>query len=178
LRFEEREIISRELSRGSRPRYIARVLGRHHSTVYDEIGRNGGAENYGAIYLQSQVDVNRARPKGRKLEESSRLHDAVNDGLRQKWSLGQIGRRLREEHPVDQEMRVSHEAIYECLYAALGSTGGNFRAAVSMSVDAGVVAMVAALAVAAMDWWRGRARTGIPSCPPEVAHRPAHAAHP
>jgi IS30 family transposase len=45
---------------------------------------NGGAENYRAIDAQSQADVNRARPKGRKLEELSRLHDAVNDGLRQK----------------------------------------------------------------------------------------------
>jgi hypothetical protein len=28
----------------------------------------------------------RARPKARKLESSRRLHDAVNDGLKQKWS--------------------------------------------------------------------------------------------
>ena len=77
---------------------------------------NGGAENYRAIDAQSQADVNRARPKGRKLEESSRLHDAVNDGLRQKWSPEQISKRLREEHPDDHEMRVSHETIYECLY--------------------------------------------------------------
>lgn len=91
LRFEEREIISRELGQGHKPRYIAGLLGRHHSTVYDEIGRNGGVAGYRAVDAQRRAEVNRARPKDRKLEESSRLHDAVNDGLRQKWSPEQRG---------------------------------------------------------------------------------------
>ena len=34
--------------------------------------------------------------KGRKLEKPPRLHGAVNDGLRQKWSPEQISTRLRE----------------------------------------------------------------------------------
>jgi EmrB/QacA subfamily drug resistance transporter len=63
-------------------------------------------------------------------------------------------------------------------YAVLASSGGDFRAAVSLSVGAGVLAMVAALIVAMVDWWRSRGRVGIPPCPPEVAHSPAHAAHP
>lgn len=116
LRFEERELISRELSRGHSARLIARTLGRHHSTIAREIDRNGGAENYRAVEAQLRCDENRLRPKERKLETSPRLHDAVNDGLRQKWSPEQIGKRLREDHPEDLGMRVSHETIYECLY--------------------------------------------------------------
>lgn len=58
----------------------------------------------------------RARPKARKLEECRRLHDAVNEGLRQKWSPEQISKRLEVEYPDDPEMRVSHETIYESLY--------------------------------------------------------------
>lgn len=116
LRFEEREIISRELSQGHKPRYIGKLLGRHHSTIYDEINRNGGAENYRAVDAQARTDANLARPKVRKLEASPRLHDAVNDGLQQKWSPEQISNRLREEHPDDPEMRIAHETIYECLY--------------------------------------------------------------
>jgi IS30 family transposase len=92
------------------------LLGRHHSTVYDEIGRNGGVVGYRAVDAQRRAEVNRARPKDRKLEESSRLHDAVNDGLRQKWSPEQISNRLREDHPDDHKMWVSHETIYESLY--------------------------------------------------------------
>ena len=56
------------------------------------------------------------RPKDRKLETSPRLHDAVNEGLHQKWSPEQISKRLKADHPDDPEMRVSHETIYECLY--------------------------------------------------------------
>jgi IS30 family transposase len=116
LRFEEREIISRELSQGRRPRHIAKALGRHHSTIYNEIERNGGESNYRAVEAQRRAELNRARPKDRKIEASPRLHDAINDGLQQKWSPEQISKRLREDHIDDAEMRVSHETIYECLY--------------------------------------------------------------
>ena len=58
----------------------------------------------------------RARPKQRKLEYSRRLHDAVNEGLKQNWSPRQISKRLAVEYPDDGEMRVSHEAVYEALY--------------------------------------------------------------
>ncbi len=47
---------------------------------------------------------------------SSRLHDAVNEGLEQKWSPEQISARLDEEYPDDPEMKVSHETIYQTLY--------------------------------------------------------------
>ena len=116
LRWDEREIISRELSRGHNPRHIGKILGRHHSTIYDEISRNGGSANYRAGDAQRRAEENRARPKGRKLEQSPRLHHAVNDGLRQNWSPEQISLRLREDHPDDHEMRISHETIYESLY--------------------------------------------------------------
>lgn len=116
LQFEEREIISRELSRGRKPRYIAQLLGRHPSTIYDEISRNGDTANYRAIEAQARAEANRARPKVRKLEASARLHDAVDDGLQQKWSPEQISKRLQQNHPDDPTMWISHETIYECLY--------------------------------------------------------------
>jgi IS30 family transposase len=111
LRIDEREIISRELSQGRNARYIGRLLGRHHSTIYDEIDRNGGATSYRAVDAQRRAEDNRARPKDRKLETSARLHDAVNEGLHQKWSPEQISKRLKADHPDDPEMRVSHETI-------------------------------------------------------------------
>ncbi|MGI8305774.1 IS30 family transposase [Saccharopolyspora hattusasensis] len=116
LRFEEREIISRELCRDRSARFIAKVLGRHHSTIAREIDRNGGAKEYRAVDAQRRAEDNLRRPKERKLVSSTRLHDAVNDGLQEKWSPKQISERLREDHPDDAEMHVSHETIYECLY--------------------------------------------------------------
>ena len=116
LTFEEREIISRELSRNLSARFIGTLLGRHHSAVSREINRNGGREEYRAVDAQRRCQESRARPKERKLEASVRLHDAVNDGLAQRWSPRQISRRLREDHPGDESMRVSHQTVYECLY--------------------------------------------------------------
>ena len=113
---EEREIISRELSRQRSARYIGKLLERHHSTIAREIERNGGAADYRACAAQERYESSKARPKERKLTASSRLHDAVNEGLKQKWSPEQISARLVKEYPDDPEMRVSHETIYQTPY--------------------------------------------------------------
>ncbi|HVB42558.1 MAG TPA: IS30 family transposase, partial [Streptosporangiaceae bacterium] len=78
--------------------------------------RNGGENDYRAIGAQERCEKMRLRPKPRKLGSCLRLHDAVNEGLKQKWSPQQVSRRLVKDHPDDPEMRVSHETIYECLY--------------------------------------------------------------
>jgi IS30 family transposase len=85
---EERETISRELCKNTSMRQIGRLLGRHHSTIADEISRNGGSEHYRACAAQERYESLKVRPKERKLVASSRLHDAVNEGLEQKWSGG------------------------------------------------------------------------------------------
>ena len=113
---EERETISRELSRENSARGIAELLGRHHSTIAREIHRNGGAANYRALAAQERYESFKVRPKEHKLVASSQLHDAVNEGLQQKWSPEQISARLTEEYPDDPEMTVSHETIYHTLY--------------------------------------------------------------
>src|SRR5205823_12142465 len=96
---EEREIISRELSRQRSARYIGKLLGPHHSRIAREIERNGGAADYRACAAQERYESFKARPKERKLAASSRLHDAVNEGLTQKWSPEQISARLVKEYP-------------------------------------------------------------------------------
>jgi transposase, IS30 family len=117
LRLEEREVISRELCRGAASaRSIGKLLGRHHSAVSREIANNGGRDGYRAVDAQRRADELRVRPKERKLATCRRLHDAVNDGLAQKWSPHQISKRLRVDYPADEDMRVSGETIYECLY--------------------------------------------------------------
>jgi transposase, IS30 family len=116
LRVEEREVVSRELSRGRSARFIGALLGRHHSAVSREIDRNGGRDGYRAVDAQARCEANRLRPRARKLETCPELHDAVNDGLAQRWSPKQISARLREDYPDDESMRVSHETVYECLY--------------------------------------------------------------
>ena len=114
--LEEREVISRELARGRNPRFIARVLGRHHSSVYEEVRNNGGPEEYRAVDAQARADRLRSRPRERKLISSEKLHDAVNDGFEKQWSPEQISKRMVQDHPEEKEMRISHETIYASLY--------------------------------------------------------------
>jgi len=116
LLAEEREIISWELAAGCSYRWIGRLLNRDHSVVSREVTRNGGRAAYRAIPAQRRADEHRTRPKLRLLETNVRLHDAVNDGLVRKWSPTQISRRLRQDFPEDDTMRVSPETIYQCLY--------------------------------------------------------------
>jgi IS30 family transposase len=116
LLAEERELISREIAAGRSYRWIGRLLGRDHSVVSREVTRNDGRSAYRAIPAQRRADEHRARPKSRLLETNTRLHDAVNDGLARKWSPTQISQRLRQDFPIDDTMRVSHETIYQCLY--------------------------------------------------------------
>ncbi|ABD13557.1 Integrase [Frankia casuarinae] len=116
MTVEDRELISRELSRNRSARFIAKALGRHHSTISREIERNGGESAYRAVDAQARCDAMRKRPKERKLVASAALHDAVNAALVEKWSPKQISERLEKDFPDDESMRVSHETIYECLY--------------------------------------------------------------
>src|SRR5512135_710649 len=93
FRVEEREVISRQLCREPSARQIGRFLGRHHSTISREITRNGGAVSYRTVEAQRRCEENRRRPKEGKLVASTRLHDTVNAGLRERWSPKQIGER-------------------------------------------------------------------------------------
>jgi transposase, IS30 family len=53
---EERETISRELCQNTSMRQIGRLLGRHHSTIADEISRNGGREHDRAGAAQERYE--------------------------------------------------------------------------------------------------------------------------
>jgi transposase, IS30 family len=116
LTDDDRDYIMMAVARNESFRDIASCLGRHHSVISREVGRNGGRENYRARAATNRAVVMRARPKTRKLEKNPRLHDAVAEGLAAEWSPQQISRRLVRDHPDDGEMRVSHETIYETLF--------------------------------------------------------------
>ncbi|MGH3428021.1 MAG: IS30 family transposase [Mycobacteriales bacterium] len=167
LCLEEREIISRELAKGESARSIGVVIGRHHSAVCREITNNGGTEDYRAAAAQERADGLRARPKARKLECSSRLHDAVNDGLKREWSPQQISSRLQMDYPDDPEMRVSHETIYESLYL---QARGELRTELKLALRQGRARRVAR-SRASCSKGGIQGMVNISERPPEVADR-------
>jgi IS30 family transposase len=116
LRGREREEISRGLRGGESIRHIAGRLKRAPSTVSREIRRNGGPGEYRAFRAQEASRVRERRPRPTRLARRPRLRAEIERMLRLRWSPVQISRRLRLEHPADEEMRVSHETIYRALY--------------------------------------------------------------
>jgi transposase, IS30 family len=113
---QDREEISRGLAAELSFRRIAGRIGRDHSVVSREVGRNGGRARYRAQRAQLATRKRGRRPKARKLVARPVLAGVVEEGLRRRWSPGQIVARLQVEFPHDERMRISHETIYRSLY--------------------------------------------------------------
>ena len=116
LSLAEREEISRGLADGASVRAIAAQLGRAPSTVSREVAANGGRRRYRAWRADVGATRRARRPKPAKLARSPRLRALVEQLLELRWSPQQIAERLRVDHPHDEELRVSHETIYQSLF--------------------------------------------------------------
>jgi len=116
LSLQEREEISRGLAAADSLRTIAVRIRRSPSTVWREVTRNRGRQEYRAGKAE-QAALNRGRrPKPAKLTIHSRLWVEVTARLEANWSPQQISRSLKEEYPGEPSMQVSHETIYLSLY--------------------------------------------------------------
>ena len=115
LSASEREEASRLLAEGIRPAAMARLLGRHRSTISRELRRNGlTVQSYRATDAQERADAKAHAPrKPHLLDRNDRLQSYVLSHLRLRWSPEQIAWRLSVEYPEDASMRISHEAIYQ-----------------------------------------------------------------
>ena len=116
LSVVEREEISRGLAAGESCRRIAGRIGRTHTTVSREVGRNGGRHRYRAAEAEKAALRRHRRPKPSKFKLWPRLRAAVVERLEKNWSPEQISAWLKLEYPDDPEMQVSHETIYLSLY--------------------------------------------------------------
>ena len=146
LTLAEREAMDLCWAEGWTKADIARLLGRHPSTIGRELARNRapypklpplpegrrrrmgpmpGSQGPGrrprprsrASVAQAKAEQRARRPKPTKLAEDPRLRAWVQDKLEtEQWSPEQIAGRLVDAFPDDESMRISHEAIYQALY--------------------------------------------------------------
>lgn len=118
LSMEERETIAYWRAREATAARIGRILGRATSTVCRELAREGATSGHGYSPSAAQADADRLakRPKPRKVETNPALRAQVQDRLALNHSPQQISRRLVQDFPDDEQMRISHEAIYQSLY--------------------------------------------------------------
>ena len=119
LQPEDRVTIASLLLQRHSVRSIARLLGRSASTVSREIARNSvSSDGYACRQAQQQwLYRRRSTRSDPKLHSQGILWFLVLHFLRLRWSPEQIALTLARLYPKGHELRVSHETIYNCIYA-------------------------------------------------------------
>ncbi len=113
----EREEIRVGVTTGESDAAIAERIGRHRSTVWREIARNGGRGHYRAAKAEVSAAQSALRPRPVWTEDRPWLWTDVQALLRtKKWSPEQIAKRLRKDHPDQPQWWVSHESIYQAIF--------------------------------------------------------------
>lgn len=96
---------------------IALGIGFDRSSVSREISLHCLSDGtYDPYQAQLISERSARRPKVRKTDTNRKLRDYVLNKLYLRWSPRQISWQLRLDFPDDEEMRLSHEAIYQALY--------------------------------------------------------------
>ena len=93
---------------------IARVLGRHRSTIGREVRRNATHSDGGYRPQLADWYARSRRSRSRRNQRFSVADWAlVHARLRENWSPEQVAGRFRSEH----QLRISHETIYRHIWA-------------------------------------------------------------
>jgi len=109
---------------GLSPAAIARVLGRHRSTIGREVRRNGTPRD--GCYRPQLADwyaQGRRSWSRRNQRFSTQDWERIQALVREDWSPEQIAGRLQ----ADQELAISHETIYRYLWADKAAGGTLYR---------------------------------------------------
>ena len=114
---DERNQLQRGLNAGQSLRALSRILNRSPGTLSRECRRGGTRQSYDAVRGRDWAQRHRRRGPCKLLPGSpltKQVHALI---LERTWSPEQIAGRLRVEHPDDSSQRVSHETIYQYIYA-------------------------------------------------------------
>ena len=124
LDLREWRVIEDMLNAKMSVRKIAAEIGRHVSTIYRDIKRNGYIDDElpklnGYYGMVAQRSARQRRSRRRKLVRLVEVREAVIEQLKEGWSPEQIAGRLQFE---GQSVRVSHETIYAYVYGPDGQS--------------------------------------------------------
>ena len=118
LSRDDRYEIARLLDDEHSQAEVARRLRRDAATISREIRRNRDPRT--GRYLPEKADrlawERQRRPKASKLSQFPELRAEVQKLLNRRFSPDQIAGRLKVEHADNEQMQISHEAIYQSIF--------------------------------------------------------------
>jgi len=117
LQPEERITLASLTQQGHSQRFIAQLLGRSPSTISRELRRNADPQGCACCSVQQRYQQRRIAAHPLKLYSDGALWFLVSSLLTWCWSPQQIAHTLRRMHPDDPSRRISHESIYNAIYA-------------------------------------------------------------
>lgn len=118
LQAEDRMTIASLKQQNYSIRQIASLLQRSASRVSRELSRNSEQGTYASVSAQQSCRQRRCQSRpARKLHPQSVLFGMVRILLCSRWSPEQITLTLARLYPKGHKLRVSHETIYNCIYA-------------------------------------------------------------
>jgi IS30 family transposase len=106
----QRYQISVLLKIGQSQTEIAKMIGKHKSTISREVGRNQGQRGYRPKQAQ-QMSMNRRKKAKPRIQEAT--WSLIESKLQEDWSPEQISDWLRR----NTDIQVSHERIYQYIFA-------------------------------------------------------------
>jgi len=118
LQPEDRVTLASLIQQKFTVRGIALVLGRSPSTISRELLRNAQPAGYASTAARACALQRRRQGRApNKLHRDGVLFDVMRHFLSLRWSPEQIALTLARIFPKGHEHRVSHETIYNCIYA-------------------------------------------------------------
>lgn len=129
--LEERSVLAAYLSDSLSLRAIAEKLNRSPRTLSEEIKKNspdGTRASYDPHSAHLAASFRKWEANSRNPLKSDRVRTYIMEKLQEEqWSPETISNRMEEKHPHDEEIRISHETIYQFIHSKEGRELGLVR---------------------------------------------------
>jgi IS30 family transposase len=112
----ERNALQGMLGMGLAKDRIARLLGKHISTIYREINRNIHGTMYIGLDASYYARKRRRDTKPKPKRDNKPLMDYVESLIEKDWSPERIAGRIKKDNPDNSAKWISHETIYQYIY--------------------------------------------------------------
>lgn len=122
LNSEERHVLYAYIQEGISLRGIRKRMGRSISTWSEEINGNGGRESYRPEIAHFRAQLRRWNTNRRNPLKNQAVWEYVMRKLKEGLSPEQISGRIKDDHPRNKKMRISHESVYLFVNSKEGRT--------------------------------------------------------